>query len=89
MKIRDGQDEAMVSTLQDACSTQSTCRDANEMKLEGTRRQGQARAGQGRHDGQRSGLLIGAGGRGCKRYLASSIQESLAGTEIKRSDPEV
>lgn len=64
MKIRDGQDEAMVSTLQDACSTQSTCRDANEMKLEGTRRQGQARAGQGRHDGQRSGLLIGTGGGG-------------------------
>lgn len=61
-KIRDGQDKAKLSTLQDLCITQSTCRDANEIKLEGTSSQGQGRGGQGRHDGQRSGLLIGAGG---------------------------
>lgn len=52
----------MLSTLQDVCITQSTCRDANEIKLEGTSSQGQGRAGQGRQDSQRSGLLTGAGG---------------------------
>lgn len=61
------------------CIIQSTCRDANKIKLEGTSSQGQGKAGQGRHNGQRLGLLMGP------RVMqkTGSIQEGLAGIETE------
>lgn len=51
----------MFSALQDMCIIQSTCRDANKIKLDRKSSQRQGKAEQGRHDGQRLGLLTGAG----------------------------